>query len=111
MKALRFLVIFMAVLIVIGFSVIVLTIAHRLKHDDADTPLVAGTASIALPPGARVLDMAGAGGRLALRIEAGPGGRQSLMLIDPATGRLAETITLAPPADATTRSPSTKAVP
>jgi hypothetical protein len=96
MNALKFLVIFLAVLIVVGFTVIVVTIAHRLKHGDAGQPERPGVATLALPPQSKVLDMTGTGSsRVALRIE-GPDGRQSVLLIDAQSGRLIETTELVP---------------
>lgn len=99
-KVLKFIVIFLAFLILAGFTVIVLTIAHRLKHGDdqggGGTSAKPGVANLALPAQSKVLDMVGAGGsRVVVRIE-GPDGDQSILLIDAASGKLIEMTHLAP---------------
>ena len=54
-----------------------------------------GELELALPPGARVVDMGVTGDRLVLRVEAGDG-RQRLYVLDPSTGALVGTIGLTP---------------
>ncbi|HTH97401.1 MAG TPA: hypothetical protein VL574_08290 [Stellaceae bacterium] len=99
-KVLKFIVIFLAILILAGFTVIVLTIAHRLKHGDdqggGGASAKSGVANLELPAQSKVLDMVGAGGnRMAIRIE-GPDGNQSILLVDAASGKLIEMTHLVP---------------
>ena len=83
MQALKIIVVAMGLLIVIGLTVIVVTIARRLSGGGGNG---FASAALALPKGCRVLDMAAAGGRLALRLGDGPD-CQAILFVDPATGR------------------------
>jgi hypothetical protein len=106
MRALKALVVIMSVIIVAGLVTIVVTIAHRLSAarnpetaaGPAAEPARPGHAALALPPGAHIEDMAGVGRNLVLRVEDG-GGRESLIVLDPADGKLVETVDLAPAKD------------
>jgi hypothetical protein len=96
MPGLKALVIIMGIMILAGFTLVVATIAHRLKHGETDAGVeaaVVGHASLVLPAGAHVEDMAATGTRLTLRVAA-PGGKETLYVIEPSTGRLVETIAL-----------------
>jgi hypothetical protein len=93
MRGLRALVIVMGIMILIGFTVVVATIAHRLKEGDTEPVAATGHAVLTLPDGAKVEDMAATGARLTLRILL-PGGKEALYVIEPSTGRLVETIAL-----------------
>ena len=80
MQALKVLVIAMAALIVAGVVTIAVTIANR-----ASAPEDATEAAIALPAGARVLETALDGKRIALRLRLADGG-ETVHVYDLATG-------------------------
>ena len=87
MRTLKALVIGMGILIVVGTAMIAVMIARR----GGDGGAVGGdasskTARIALPAGARVIETALDGDRIALRI-ALDGGGQRVIIIDVPTGR------------------------
>lgn len=96
-QALKFLVIFMGVLIFAGLAIVVVTLATRNGNEDtADVSDAAadagfGTVEAGLPPGSRVVDMATEGDRLVLHVRLPDGGEQILVL-DLATGRVLGTI-------------------
>ena len=100
----------MGVLLIVGIGVLVLTIVSRMSHRSAQTAQTKseqaksaeavpaqnfGSASVTLPHGAKVIEMAGAGSRLVLRV-AKPDGGEQLLVLDPATGVLLGTIELRP---------------
>jgi hypothetical protein len=103
MRALVALTIFMGVLIVAGLAVIIVTIVHRVSAPKPEMAAVTaaagapGHATVALPPGAGVLNMTGVGDKLVLHI-ATPQGGDELITLDPATGAVIETIDLVPQA-------------
>lgn len=83
MRALKFLVIAMGVLIVAGIGVIAVTIADR----SADSVTGAATeVKVDIPPGSRVVETSLDGDRLALRLVLADGTTRVLVL-DTATGR------------------------
>ena len=87
MRTLKTLVIGMGILIVVGTTIIAVMIARRGGDGDAasgDASIT--TAQIALPAGARVVETALHGDRIALRI-ALIGGDQRVIIIDVPTGR------------------------
>jgi cation transporter-like permease len=84
MQGLKILVIAMGVLILIGVTVVVVTVASKLKGGSAGRSF--GAASLVLPKGCRVVEMATAGARLALRLGEGPD-CQLILLVDPESGR------------------------
>ena len=96
-RALKALVIGMAVLIVISLAMIVTTIIYRLSHQ-ADSAGLPPATSLALPAGSRALSASTADGRITLLLEDGGGG-QSLLVLDAATGKRLSLIALAPGAD------------
>jgi hypothetical protein len=95
MQALKALVIGMAVLIVVGMIVVIVTIANRLGKGRAPAaPAAAVAATVELPAGCSVAGMAAAGDRLALRLD-GSGDCRQILLVDPASGRLVGRLRLA----------------
>jgi hypothetical protein len=93
MQALKALVIFMGVLLVAGTGLLVVTVIRRVSDRAVHPPIAAslpGRASVALPQDARIEEMIALGSRLALRVS-GPAG-DTVLLIDPATGAIDETI-------------------
>jgi hypothetical protein len=84
MQGLKILVIAMAILIVAGLAIIVITVVYRLKGAPGGRGF--GTASLLLPKGCRVVEMAGAGARLALRLGEGSD-CQAIIFLDPDSGR------------------------
>ena len=85
MRTLKTLVIGMGILIVVGTTIIAVMIARR-GGDAASGDASITTAQIALPAGARVVETALDGDRIALRI-ALIGGGQRVIIIDVPTGR------------------------
>jgi hypothetical protein len=55
-----------------------------------------GTVRLDLPPGARIVQMEAAGGRIVLRV-ATPDGHERLLVLDPAQGRVSGTFLLPSP--------------
>jgi hypothetical protein len=99
MKALKALVIGMALLIVVGIGLVGYGLM-RGKQPAKPLVMVHGSDSfdvhLAVPPGAKLEQMATAGDRIVLRFS-GPEG-DKLLLVDPLTGELAGTIALVPAA-------------
>ena len=94
MRGLKFLVIFMGVLLVAGVVALVLAIAYRVGHRTVSAPIVAMSSAMSpndrdrivdLPAGAKILSDQTEGDRLTLRI-ALPNGEQELLLLDWKTG-------------------------
>jgi len=81
----------MGVLILLGTTVVILTIAHRLTGPRARP---AGMVSLHLnePVGTRISGIAGAGDRVAIELQGG--GTDRVVLIDPDTGAVTGRITL-----------------
>jgi hypothetical protein len=117
MQALKALVIFMGVVIVIGVAVVGVTIYNRMNRlgetaptseatadSQATPPAVAtgetlpafGDTSVPLPDGCRVVEMVPAGNRLLLHVGSPPR-CNSILVVDLATGSLLGSIDLSPP--------------
>lgn len=95
---LKILVIVMGLLIVAGFIVIAAEIARRMSSSKAvGAPSSAFAARVALPSGARVVSMTGAGERLVLHVET-PGGPSAAYILDPRNGALVGTVEFPPAA-------------
>ncbi|MBM3486413.1 MAG: hypothetical protein FJX67_07230 [Alphaproteobacteria bacterium] len=92
MRALKFLVILMGVLIAAGLAVIVVTLVNRAGSGDKAGP---GTVAVDLPPGASVVETTAADGRLYLRLRT-QDGRHIILILDGATGRALGTLELKP---------------
>ncbi len=92
MRSIQALVIVMGILIVGGMTLVGYQIVTTVGESPA-APAPFGEVELALPPGARVLDMAAIDDRLVLRVEGGDG-RQRLLVLDPSTGALVGTIVL-----------------
>jgi hypothetical protein len=92
---LKLLVIALGVLIVLGFVAIAGEIARRLLGSGGDGGEVAYDAAVALPAGARILDMAATDAHVILRV-AEPDGQERLYVIDPGDGRLLGRVAAAP---------------
>ncbi|HEY8289812.1 MAG TPA: hypothetical protein VIG49_11125 [Acetobacteraceae bacterium] len=90
MRMLKAVTIGMAVLIVLGTTVLIVTIIRR-----ATVPGVTGPVALVLdePAGTRIAGIAAAGDRLAVRLEGG--GPDRVMLVDPRAGTVAGRISLA----------------
>lgn len=89
MRALKALVIGMGVLIVVGLAVVVVTIAKRAddaKPEAASAERRMGTAPLAVPAGATVLETDLDGGRIALRLRLADG-TMAVFVYDLASGR------------------------
>jgi len=100
MRALKVLVAVMTLLIIAGVIGIVVIIAGRLSTPSRKPPLAAlggpgGPVTVALPPGGHVAGMAGVGERLVLRVER-PGADDTLLVIDPGSGAVLQTMDLSP---------------
>ena len=108
MKALKFLVLAMAALIVVGIAVLAWGIVHKARrlHAGAERPPSVATAiepggyftaDVEAPPGMHLEQMAVAGERVLLRYVGPDGGR--IVVLDPRNGRIAGTIALEPSHD------------
>src|SRR5258708_11837119 len=103
MRALKVLVVVMGVLLLAGVAVVIVTIMTRLAQHRAATapaamegrPVPFGTTTLALPAGARVIEMQSAGRRLALHLRHADGS-EALLILDPDTGTEIGTIELKP---------------
>jgi hypothetical protein len=97
MRALVALTVFMGVLLVAGCAVVAVTILHRISARPTPSMVAGapGRASVPLPPGARVAGMTAVGERLVLQVAA-PDRSDMLILLDPASGAVLETIDLVP---------------
>ena len=84
MRALKIIVVVMGLMIVIGLTVIFATLAKRMTAGTETRGFEAAT--LALPKGCRVVEMAAAGPRLALRLGDGPD-CAAILFVDPATGQ------------------------
>lgn len=105
MQAIKVLVIGMGVLIVAGLVLLGYGMYSKARKPGgpevaapapAAPPPAFGTVPVTLAPGARVEDMAAVGGRLAVRVSEGEASR--ILLLDPASGAVAGSFVLAPPA-------------
>ena len=103
MRALKVLVVVMGVMLIAGVGVVIVTIMTRLTQKPAASlpaaaearPVPFGSATIALPAGARVIEMQSAGRRLALHLRRADGS-EALVILDPDTGTALGTIELKP---------------
>ncbi|HXT81131.1 MAG TPA: DUF6476 family protein [Acetobacteraceae bacterium] len=89
MRMLKFVTVAMAVLIVLGTTVIVVTIIRRTSAPAATSPMAL---MLDEPAGTHIMGVAAAGDRLAVRLEGG--GPDRVMLIDPHAGTVAGRISL-----------------
>ncbi len=92
-RALTIFVIVMGVVIVVGFAVVMATIAGRFAKSGAIRPFTAE--AIRVPKGARVRAMTAEGNRLILRLSLPEGGQQ-ILILDLATGARLGAIALKP---------------
>lgn len=107
MKALNIAVVVMGVMIVVGLAMIAVTIVKRLGGAAEPAPAIAAPymphvpltgfdpATVPLPPGARLRQIVPAGDRLVLHM-AGEGGKDVLMVLDMAGGRVLGSFLLEP---------------
>jgi Family of unknown function (DUF6476) len=97
MRGLKFLVVVMGVMIVIGFAALIAGIAVKMSRErpgaSAERPF--GATAIEIPRGARIEAMTAAPNRLILDL-ALPGGERQLVVVDLATGTRLGTIELRP---------------
>ena len=84
MQGLKILVIFLGALILIGLTVVIVTVASRLKGGSGGRGFA--MSSLLLPKGCRVVEMTTAGTKLALRLGEGPE-CELILFVDPETGR------------------------
>ena len=94
MRSIQALVMFLGVLIVGGMTLVGYQIVTTVG-EPSSAPASFGEVELALPPGARVVDMAAVEDRLVLWVEAGDG-RQRLIVLDPSTGALVGTMVFTP---------------
>ena len=95
MRGLTVFVAVMGVVIVVGFAVVIATIAGRLARGEGGGPHSFTAPAIAIPKGARVAAMMADANRLVLRLEL-PGGGEQIVVLDLASGRRLGTIALEP---------------
>ena len=104
MQALKALVIIMGVLIIAGLAVVVVTIYNRIQArsqvsasaaaDEGAAPAF-DRATIPIPAGCRVANIAPAGDRLLMQLE-GSGGCDQILIVDLQSGRLLGRLDLVP---------------
>ena len=98
MKALKVLVIAMALLLVGGLGLLGYGVATRVSAPKTAPAAAAvrdfGAVEVAVPAGARIEQMAVAGERVVLRL--GGGGSEQVIVLDPAAGRVAGAFQLVP---------------
>jgi hypothetical protein len=98
MRALKILVVVMAIMLVVGFAALVAVVAGRISRGGS-TPATAsrpfGGRSIEIPRGSRIEAMSAGPDRLVLGLSLPEGGRQ-LLIIDMATGSRLGTVELQP---------------
>lgn len=99
MKALKFVTALMGVLIVLGTTVLIVTVVHRIGGQRASgpaaAPVAAGPAFAATLPGgagAHIAGIAAVDGRLAVWLAGGTGEGGRVVLVDPATGKVVGTL-------------------
>jgi hypothetical protein len=96
MRALKILVIGMGLLLVAGTLGLAFVILHRLSSKPSTTTAqivpTHGHADVTLPAGSHLVGITAIGDRLALHVQ-GPGG-DAILLIDPTSGTILETIEL-----------------
>jgi hypothetical protein len=89
-QALKFAVVVMGILIVVGMVVMAVTIASRLSAMADVEPALADHIALSLPPGAVIVETDLDGDRLALRLETPEG--PAVQVFDLASGALLSTI-------------------
>ncbi|MGD9667787.1 MAG: DUF6476 family protein [Hyphomicrobiaceae bacterium] len=95
MRMLKYAVIGMGIVLILGFFIILARIVYLTSRMDASLP-AGQELSIAVPAGAEVTSMSLAGNRLALHL-AGPGpNERSIVVIDLASGRVVSRMRLEP---------------
>lgn len=98
MRMLKYAVIGMGVVLILGFFIILARIVYLTSRMDASVP-AGQELSIAVPAGAAVTTMSLSGNRLALHLT-GPGANdRSISVIDLASGRVISRVILEPAAD------------
>lgn len=105
MRALKFLVIAMGVVIVAGFALVAYEVIRRGAQPvepPVEQPIAAAppagepfASTLELPEGARIAGMAGLGGRLVVNV-ALPDGAARAIFVDPATGDVLGTLDITP---------------
>lgn len=93
MRALKTLVIGMAVLIVAGIVVLVVTAIDRAGDGGGTSTAAFSPATVSLPAGAEIVETRVGDGRIVLRLKLADGNAR-LVIIDAATGRLSGTVDL-----------------
>lgn len=92
LRFLKGLVIFLAVLLVVGFAAVVATIVYRIgdrnEKPEASQAEALPPVTVDLPEGARLVNVLNYRGELALQV-AFPDGHQAIMMLDTNTGNLA----------------------
>lgn len=99
MRALKAIVIGMAVLLVLGFGALVVAMVDVGRKGGPNPPSQPGppfALDLPAPPGTRLQGVDAVGGRLILRFAGDAGTR--LVVVDPETGRVTGTIVVAVPA-------------
>jgi len=95
MRAVKFLVVFMGVLIVVGLTVVVVTILSRSAHVADEKPEGFGTVRVTAPAGAEIGEGTSDGRHLIVRLRL-PDGAVRFQLVDLATGRALGSVDFVP---------------
>jgi hypothetical protein len=98
-RALKAIVIILGVLIAAGLAVLIIVVFQRVvAPSGSSSPNQPVTATVALPVGARVINMTSEDDTLSLLVE-GPGGRQQVITVDRRNGAVLGTLDLIPTED------------
>jgi hypothetical protein len=93
MRALKFATIAMGVLIVLGTTVVVVTVVRRTMSGPGGSPEKAFTAVLDEPAGSTIAGIAAVRDRLAVQLHGG--GSDRVVIVDPATGAIVGRVSLA----------------
>lgn len=95
MRGMKYAVIGMGVILILGFFIILARIVYLTSRMDASLPEGAAL-SVAVAPGAEVTTLSLSGNRLALHLRGPAAGERSIMIVDLASGRVVSRLRLEP---------------
>lgn len=98
MRGLKYAVIGMGIILILGFLTIIARIVYLTSRMDASATLPAGDISLPLPAGAEVLTMSLSGNRLAVHTREAATGERQIVVIDLASGLIVNRVQLTAPA-------------
>lgn len=98
MRGMKYAVIGMGIILILGFLTIIARIVYLTSRMDASATLPAGDISLPLPAGAEVLTMSLSGNRLAVHTREAATGERQIVVIDLASGLIVNRVQLTVPA-------------